>query len=235
MSRPPSESTTSKNGFRSPLLYSLPSRALEQRVAVQAAGVQERHVAGVDAAFERLQPVALLQPLRREGLALGDGDELPLGQRRLLRGIAEVRPEHVAALDQGVGLQLHVFAEVARLRLARHLDGLAGDVVLPAVIRAAQAALLVPAEPERDAAVRAELVDQAVTALGVPEREEPLREDLDPHRRTVVLWKLLRQQHGLPVATEELPHRRPRTRLGQQFVDLGAQHGRPRPFASLEE
>src|SRR5262249_1734500 len=123
----------------------------------------------------------------------------------------------------------------ARLRFARHLDGLAGDVVFPAVIRTAQAALFVAAEPEGDTAVRAELVDEAVTAFRVPERQEPLGEDLDAHRRAVVAWKLLREKPRQPVATEELPHRRPPTRLGQQFVDLGAQHGRPRPFASLEE
>src|SRR5262249_39058484 len=118
------------------------------------------------------------------------------------------------------------------LRLARHLDRLAGDVVLPAVIRAAQAALLVPAEPEGDAPVRAELVDEAITPPGVAERQEPLRQELDPHRRAVVVGKLLREKHRLPVATEELPHGRPWTRLGQQLVDLGAQHGRLRPFAS---
>src|SRR5258707_11049659 len=46
-------------------------------------------------------------------------------------------------------------------RLRGDLDTLSRDVVLPAVIRTAQAALLVPGEPQGDAAVGAEFVHQA--------------------------------------------------------------------------
>ena len=140
-------------------------RALEQRIAVELAGMQEGDVAGIDAAFHRLQPVRLLEPLRHEAVARRHHGELPLRQRRLLLGRTHVGPQHAAALDQRIGLQLDLLAVAAFRRLRRHFDALAGVVVLPAVIGAAQAVVLVAAEPQRDAAVGAELVGQRIVAL----------------------------------------------------------------------
>ena len=97
-----------------------------------------------------------------------------LRQRRLALGGPHVGPQHAAALDERIALQLDALAEARVLRLRRDLDALAGDVVLPAVVRAAQPALLVAAEPERDAAMRAELVDQAEAALRVAEGDQLL-------------------------------------------------------------
>src|SRR5204862_7683371 len=102
--------------------------------------------------------------------------------------------------------------------LGRNLDALAGDVICPAVIRTAQAALLVAAEPERHAAVGAELVDQPETVPGVAKCDEALREQLDPHRRAIRLGQLLGEQRRQPVAPEELAHRRARAGARQKFV-----------------
>ena len=113
------------------------------------------------------------------------------------------------------------------VRLGRNLNALPGDVVLPAVVRAAQSRFLVPAEPQRHAAVRAELVHQAIPALGVTEGDQPLRQQLDAHRRAVVLRKLLREEGGHPVLPEQGAHRRPRPGLGKQLVDLLLQHDCP--------
>ena len=120
--------------------------------------------------------------------------EFPFRQRRLLLGRAHVGPQHAAALDQRIGLQLDLLAEAALLRLRRHVDALAGVVVFPAVIGAAQPVLLVAAEPQRDAAVGAELVGQRVAALGVAPGQQPLGQQLDPHRRAFVLRQFLGQQ-----------------------------------------
>ena len=109
-------------------------------------------------------------------------------------------------------------------RLRRHLDALAGHVEFPAVIGAAQAALLVAAEPQRDAAMGAELVDQAVAALAVAERNEPLGQELHPHRRAVVFRQFLGEQRRRPIAAEQLPHRRPRSGLGDEIVLIGSEH-----------
>ena len=54
------------------------------------------------------------------------------------------------------------------------------DVVFPAVIGAAQAVLLVAAEPQRHAAVGAELVDQAVAALACRGRRAAARTAASP-------------------------------------------------------
>ena len=69
------------------------------------------------------------------------------------------------------------------LWLVRHVDTLPVDVVLPPVIRAAQATFLVAAEPQRHTAMRAELVEQAESTVGVAERNHPFRQQLHAHRR----------------------------------------------------
>ena len=123
----------------------------------------------------------------------GTRRELIFGQRRLLLRRSHIGPQHPAALHQRIGFELDLLAEAAFDRLRRHFDALAGMVVFPAVIGAAQPVLLVAAEPERDAAMRAEFVDQAVASLGVAEGEQPLGQELHPHRRAFVLRQVPRR------------------------------------------
>src|SRR5205814_10648074 len=110
--------------------------------------------------------------------------------------------------------------EVAVLGLGRHLEALAGDVVLPAVVGAAEAAFLDPAEPERDAAVRAELVDEAAPALAVAEGDQALGGDLHAHRRAVVLRQLRYVERGQPGVAKEFAGRRAGGGLRRELVDL---------------
>ena len=65
------------------------------------------------------------------------------------------------------------------LRLGRRLQALAGHVEQPAVERAAQAAVLEPAEGQVGAAMRAMAVDQAVAALLVAKQHQILAEQFD--------------------------------------------------------
>ena len=74
-------------------------------------------------------------------------------------------PQDVADLDQRIVLELDLGAEAALLRLGRNFDALAGVVVFPAVIGAADPAFLIPAEPKRYATVGTKLVDQAIAPL----------------------------------------------------------------------
>ncbi len=187
---------------------------LEQRVGIQVATVQERDVARIDAAFQRLQPVAFLAALGGEALAGRHGGKLPFRQRRLQFGRAHVDPDHTAALDQRVGLELDFVAIAALTRLRRDIDALAVNVVFPAVVRAADAVFFIAAKPQRHAAVGTKLVDHAQPALRVAEREQALRQQLQPDRRTVGLGQLLGQQRGQPVAAKQLTHRRVGTGLG---------------------
>src|SRR6185437_9615836 len=92
----------------------------------------------------------------------------------------------------------------------------------PAVIRAAQAAFLVLAEPQRDAAMGAELLDEADAALRIAERHQLLAEQPHAHRRTVRLLELASEQRRHPVAAEQVAHERAGTGLGQQPVAFGA-------------
>ena len=84
-----------------------------------------------------------------------------------------------------IGGDADLVLEVVLLRLVHHVDAGAGDVELPAVIDAAQAAFLVAPEVQRGATVRAEFVDQADAAFAVAERDQVLAEQADADRRTV--------------------------------------------------
>src|SRR5262249_9076574 len=128
-----------------------------QRIDLQLAAMQPRGVARVDAAFKRLQPVALLQPLRDVALRPPHPRELELRQWGLSLRRAQIGPQHVAALHQRIGLQLDLLAEARLLRLRRHVDALPGPIVFPAVIGAAQPVLLIAADPQRGATMSAEL------------------------------------------------------------------------------
>ncbi len=114
-------------------------------------------------------------------------------------------------------------------RLRRHVDALAGHVVFPAVIGAAQAVVLVAAEPQRHAAVGAELVHQADAALRIAERDQPLRQELHAHRRAIRLRQLGRHQRRDPVAAEQRAHRRAGAGQREEVVQFarGHRHGAP--------
>jgi hypothetical protein len=73
-----------------------------------------------------------------------------------------------------------LFGQRARFRLRRHVDDIALGVELPAVVKAAQPALLIAAEGKRGLAVRTELAEQAELSLAVAERHELFAEELDP-------------------------------------------------------
>ena len=181
-------------------------------------------MARIDAAFERLQPVVFLDALGRHGLFRGDGGEFPqrFGRRGFLR--AHIGPQHVADLDQRIGGQADLFLELAVLRLRRDIDAFALDVELPAVIGAAQAAFLVAAEPQRHPAVGAEFLQQAVAAVAVAEGDHLFAEQLDPHRRAVVLRQFGGQHRRQPVLPEQLSHGGAGVGLGQQVVHFLAKH-----------
>ena len=146
------------------------------------------------------------------------------GQRWLRGRIAHVGPQHAAPFDQRVRLELDLLREARGFRLGRDLEALAGDVVLPAVVRAPQAAFLVAGEPQGDAAMRAELVQQPVAPVGVAKGDQPLGEQLHPDRRAVVLRQLLGEKRRNPVAAEQPAPRGPGASLGEQVVLFLPEH-----------
>src|SRR6202022_4985458 len=87
-----------------------------------------------------------------------------------------------------ISRQVDLVAEL--LGLVHLIDAIAVDVEFPAVIDAAQARFFVASEPQRGAAVRAELVDQTDTALAVAKADQTLAQNVKTDRRAVRRGKL---------------------------------------------
>src|SRR5262249_36056000 len=96
-----------------------------------------------------------------------------------------VGPDDAVALDAGIGARPNLRLEVALCRLGGHVDALATDVELPAVIDATEAILLIAAEEHRGGTLRAGVLDEADGARGDPEGDQVLAQHAQAHRRTV--------------------------------------------------
>jgi hypothetical protein len=190
--------------------------------------VQEREVRGIECAFHRLRPVALLQALGDEAMRRRQRTDLEPGQRlRHSLARAKVGPDHLAGFAGRVCRDRDL-AVVGRIRRhVGHLDAFAVGVVLPAVVNAAQAALLVAAEEKVGAAMCTRGLDQPDATLRVAERDQALAHHLHADRRTVRFRQLARQRHRQPEAPEVLAHRAAGTGAHQQLVLCAAQHDWP--------
>ena len=73
--------------------------ALEKRIMFKRAAMQERNVAGIDAAFHRLQIITFLIALRNESALGTDSREFEFRQFRLQLRRAHVSPKNTATLD----------------------------------------------------------------------------------------------------------------------------------------
>src|SRR4051812_46007881 len=90
--------------------------------------------------------------------------------------------------------------------LARLLEATAADVVEPAVIDAAEAAILQPAVAQVRSAMRAVQADQARPSLIVPEQNQVLAQDANGKGRAV-FWQLFGDGNWLPVTPKQLTTR----------------------------
>ena len=162
----------------------------------------------------RLGPVALLQLLGDVAVGGRDGGEIHLRQRRHMLRRTEVGPDVVAPLAHRIGGDLHPRqqAVVGRPVLGhrRNVQAVAVHVELPAVVGAAQAAVLVAAKEQVGAPVRTARLDQADAALAVAEGEQVFAEDGGALGRAVGPLQFAREQDGHPEAAEQIAHRRAR-------------------------
>src|SRR5258708_18343160 len=125
----------------------------------------------VDLAFEDLRPVAAHARFRRGYARVRGRRERRWFERGHLGSRPYVAPLEAAGLARRIGLMFHALRNVAFGGLGRHLDHIAFDVELPAVIETAQSALLVARVDERSAPVRAVFVEHAEAASGVAEHD----------------------------------------------------------------
>ena len=140
------------------------------------------------------------------------------GEFGLCFGRAHIGPEYAAGFHQRIGFKFDLFGITRGFCLRRHFHALAGDVEFPAVIGAAQAAFLIAPEPERHAAMGAEFIDQAQPALAVAKRQQALAEQLDAHRRTIILRQFGCQQGGQPIGAKQFAHGRASACAGEEDV-----------------
>jgi hypothetical protein len=189
--------------------------------------VQEGDVAGVDLSFHALAPVGALQPSGDELVALGSDD--PFELRHLLRhygGGSHKDPHHATLLTGRIGHLLDPLLEMPLRRFVGHIHARARDVELPAVVSAAEPGLLVAAEEQRSAPMRAEGTDDADPPGRVPESHQVLAEEPEPHRRPIAIRDLGRHQRWQPEPPEELTHGRSGPDLGQHVIVFDGQHGK---------
>ena len=147
---------------------------------------------GVYAPLDGLSVVVLLEVPGDVAVVVRDAGPLELRQRVHVFLRAHIRPQHSAALLHRIRLELNLLLEVAVEGLGRHVHAGAIDVVLPAVVRAAQAVLLVATEEEVGVAVSAQPVDQSHLSRCVPERHETLPKQFDANGIAVRAGDVLR-------------------------------------------
>ena len=87
---------------------------------------------------------------------------------------------------------LHFRRETACRWFRRHLDDVAVDVDLPAVVETPQPGFLVAAERKRRAPMRTVLADDAEPPVGIAKHDEVFAEQPRAQRRTVRLGHFLR-------------------------------------------
>ena len=126
----------------------------------------------------------------------------------------------------GYAAARHLGLEIGLGWLVGHVDAVAADVELPAVVDAANALFLVATEEQRRAAMRAVVRDQPELAGRDAKGDQVLTQQSQPHRRAVGLRQLARHERGQPVLAHELAHGRPWTDPAQQFVVFRRQHRR---------
>src|SRR5262245_18200084 len=114
--------------------------------------------------------------------------------------------------------------EAGLQRFVGHIDAIALDVELPAMIHTAKPAFLVATQEQRRQPVRAELIEQADSSFGIAEGDEIFAQELYPFGRAIRLRKFLREQGGKPIPEHDFAHWSTRSHARQQFVFFFCQH-----------
>ena len=153
---------------------------LVEELGSAVAGMEERLVGLVDRVVHHLQPVGRLvvggpagglAQTDRKGRVLGEVVE---GKRRRTVGRPEIGEQQPLVLAHRIGALAQLADIGVVVRLGRGFEDAAVGVEQPAVVAAADAALLDAAELERGAAVRAVLLQEPDAPAEVAERDQIL-------------------------------------------------------------
>ena len=136
------------------------------------AGVQKAEMRGIDIALQRLHPVAFALPAGHQCLFRRAQQRFERGKGWRHFALAQIDIDEPAALGDLIGAGLYLAAEILFGRQVRHIEAIALGVELPAVIDAAQPALLVAPEEQRGAAMGAAVVQDADRSAAVAERDQ---------------------------------------------------------------
>src|ERR1700722_4531771 len=174
--------------------------------------MQPFEVDGIDRVLLALEPVA--RDLR-DGYLLEAARVIPVpvGQQRRRLG-PQVNPKEAGFLLYLVRLDANLVPETTlrmQCLLKRLMKASAGVVEQPAVVIAAQAALLDEAVRQVRAPVRAVLVDEPVVPALIAVQSQVLAQDA--HRLHGLLAELRRTRDGMPVTPQQFSHRSRRTCL----------------------
>jgi hypothetical protein len=129
-----------------------------------------------------------------------------------------VNPDQAAVDGRRIRRNPNLVFEVAFGRLGRHVDAVAVDVEFPAMVDAANAALLIATEVKRGAAVRTVSLDDADFVVGVAKGDQILAEQAQANGRAIWIGQLVTQHRGQPEAAKQFAHRRSRPDTTREFV-----------------
>ena len=146
--------------------------------------MQKRQMRGIAFAFEPLKVVAFEQTLGDVGLIQRNLCPFVVGKERLVAW-AEVSIDHAAGFVGRIGRVTKFFSKITVARLRRGIEHITLDVVLPAVIDAAQPAFFIAPVKKRRATVRAVLADQADPSLSVAKGDQLFTQQAHPRGRAV--------------------------------------------------
>lgn len=177
---------------------------------------------GVLAALEALQVVAVVEVLGDDAVVGRGREHLVIRQQRWL-SFAHVREDDPALFQAGVSLVADVILETAAGGFCGGLEAPAVHVVEPAVVHAAEAAVLDPSVAQVCGSMRAVQIEQADSPVRIAEHDQVFAEQPQRDRRPA-RWEFLTERGWLPVASEQLATGSPRASLGQQVILFLREH-----------
>src|SRR5262245_17175697 len=180
--------------------------------------VEDLGMGGINASFQGLEPVALLNDLGHVAMGFGHLRPGEIGQRRLQCRWSHVGPDNAADFHRWVGRGTNLILEMQFARLIHHVDTAALNVELPAVVDTAQATLFIAAKKQRYPPMRTVLLEKPDTTGRVTKGYQVFAQQLDAHRWAIGFRHLPREQRRHPVPAHGLSHRHARTNTRDQFV-----------------